>query len=120
MTVSFQSDQQNGRRQLGKEMKCCHQGTDYLCTLSFKTGLPVAPSCYSTDGNPRCLKAFPFFFFLNHPRGQLHDCLGLFTQQRGRRRMRGRVEGSCWSDSQQVALFTAVHTSLLSTQASTD
>lgn len=104
MSVSFQSNQQNGRWQSGKKMTCCHQGTDYLCTLSFKTGLLVARSCYNMNGSPRRLKAFPFLY---HPWGQLHDCLRLFTQQRGKRR------GSCWRDRRQVALFTAVWASYL-------
>lgn len=53
--ISFQSDQQNGRRQSGREMKCCHRGTDCLCAFSLEN------SSASSPPHPPmlCWKAFP-------------------------------------------------------------
>lgn len=38
ITVSFRSDQQNGRWQSGREMKCDYQGTYCLCVISLRNG----------------------------------------------------------------------------------
>lgn len=55
MAVSFQNDQQNGRRQSGREMKCYHQGKKF----HLKTVVPVAPSSHTVNSSPICWKEFP-------------------------------------------------------------
>lgn len=84
ITVSFQSDQQNGRWQSGREMKCYYQGTYCLCAISF--GNSSARSSHTLNGSPRRWEAF------HQPCGNLHERLRLSRLERGFKEVKGGEE----------------------------